>query len=132
MCQNGILLALLIQPLFRKSRKNENQVHRLSTNDRAAFFHKKLGTPNRVIVQNAKRRGCTDCGGLFAGCVMDFDHLNASTKSFDVCTCRGRSTVKVLEEIAKCDLVCANCHRVRTARRRQGLPATLPSPDYEI
>lgn len=27
----------------------------------------------------------------------------------------------ILTEVAKCDIVCANCHRVRTAQRRKGL-----------
>jgi hypothetical protein len=64
---------------------------------------------------------------------MDFDHLGEAPKCFEVSAGNSKfSWEKVLAEIAKCDLVCANCHRVRTARRRAGLPAVLPAPEYEI
>jgi hypothetical protein len=51
---------------------------------------------------------------------MDFDHLE-DNKEFDVGnSVRDLPNVKkVMEEIAKCDLVCACCHRVRTYNRRR-------------
>ena len=59
---------------------------------------------------------CMDCGGVFPPHVMDFDHRDPKTKSFNVMA--GRALLKsrdaLLAEIAKCDIVCANCHRVRT------------------
>ncbi len=49
---------------------------------------------------------------------MDFDHRDSSTKSFMLSDV-SRATVKsLLKEIEKCDVVCANCHRERTQRRR--------------
>jgi hypothetical protein len=52
---------------------------------------------------------------------MDFDHRPGETKSFDVATGAGQGygEKRMLAEIAKCELVCANCHRVRTFLRRQ-------------
>jgi len=74
---------------------------------------------------------CKDCGQHLIPEAMDFDHLG--DKSFDISKGnRKRSWPAVLSEIAKCDLVCANCHRVRTARRREGLPAVQPPEDYCI
>lgn len=61
---------------------------------------------------------CVDCGQKYAGCVMDFDHVE-NNKLGGVSTListSGRN--KVWEEIAKCELVCANCHRLRTHKRR--------------
>lgn len=90
----------------------------------------------RSLYESLKKgRPCQDCGGLFHLQAMEWDHRDGATKSFDVSYVgRGGKAGPdlLLSEIAKCDLVCANCHRVRTARRRQGLPATLPPPDYEI
>jgi hypothetical protein len=58
---------------------------------------------------------CMDCGGRFAACAMDFDHRDPSTKRFAVRRMVGRATTEaILAEIAKCDIVCANCHRERT------------------
>jgi hypothetical protein len=45
---------------------------------------------------------------------MDFDHVRG-TKISDVSNLR---TTKALEEIKKCELVCAVCHRLRTMERR--------------
>ncbi len=59
---------------------------------------------------------CMDCGGTFPPYVMDFDHRDPKTKPFSLAA--GKSLLKnraVLEaEVAKCDIVCANCHRIRT------------------
>ena len=62
---------------------------------------------------------CMDCGRWFPPCAMDFDHRDASTKRSGVTRMIGRAgTSRILEEVAKCDIVCANCHRLRTFRRR--------------
>lgn len=84
------------------------------------------------FVQKVKERPCVDCGNRFPAPVMEFDHRIAEEKSFNLSRARDYSFAQVVEEIAKCDLVCANCHRVRTWRQRNGLPATLPEPEYFI
>jgi len=63
---------------------------------------------------------CMDCRQLFPFECMDFDHREASEKSNNVGTmvAHGHNRQKVMAEIAKCDLVCANCHRIRTRKRR--------------
>lgn len=45
---------------------------------------------------------------------MDFDHRNPATKKANVARLKHKSTEGMLAEITKCDLVCANCHRIRT------------------
>lgn len=71
----------------------------------------------RALTDRMKTRPCADCGGTFPPCVMDFDHLDPTTKVAPVALLRG--TQQLLIEIAKCEVVCANCHRVRTWKRRQ-------------
>jgi hypothetical protein len=63
---------------------------------------------------------CADCGGRFHHAAMSWDHCEPEAKLFDVSSMvsKTHSKRKILEEIAKCDLVCANCHAVRTFRRR--------------
>jgi hypothetical protein len=66
---------------------------------------------------------CVDCGQQDP-IVLEFDHLR--DKSFSIgaaLTCRGWQSI--LDEIEKCEVVCANCHRRRTARRRGALRAML-------
>jgi hypothetical protein len=49
---------------------------------------------------------------------MDFDHREGETKLFNLSSAWVRGGLsKIKEEIAKCDVVCANCHRLRTYRR---------------
>jgi hypothetical protein len=49
---------------------------------------------------------------------MQWDHLPGSEKLGDISTgMRWLSRAQILEEIAKCELVCANCHAIRTFKR---------------
>ena len=65
-------------------------------------------------------RPCADCGGLFHAAAMTWDHRPGTEKRCEVSMMvRGFGRRTILEEIAKCDLVCANCHAARTAERRR-------------
>lgn len=69
---------------------------------------------------NALKDGpCSDCDVRYPPYVMQWDHRDSSQKEFTI----GQSTRvawrRVLAEVAKCDLVCANCHAVRTHERRK-------------
>lgn len=73
---------------------------------------------NRDYVDRLKREPCTDCRGRFPAPAMDFDHVD-DDKAANIAALvrRGVSTGRLLDELAKTELVCSNCHRVRTARR---------------
>jgi hypothetical protein len=71
----------------------------------------------RKIIQALKNAPCMDCGGWFEPCQMDFDHVRG-IKDTDVTHMKSRSLKILLEEVEKCELVCANCHRLRTEKRR--------------
>ena len=60
-------------------------------------------------------RPCTDCGRTYSAEVMQWDHLPGTQKLADVSLIRSREGV--LAEIAKCELVCTNCHAIRTFQR---------------
>ena len=63
-------------------------------------------------------RPCTDCGRVYPPQVMQWDHVPGFDKLGDVsAVCWGRPREEVLAEIAKCELVCANCHNIRTFAR---------------
>lgn len=56
-----------------------------------------------------------DCGVEYASYVMQYDHRDPATKCFTISAAPGKYTAdEVLDEIAKCDVVCANCHAERT------------------
>lgn len=82
----------------------------------------------RAFIQRLKEtRPCADCGGTFPAVCMDFDHRHGS-KTLNVADAvnRGWGWERLIAEIQKCDIVCANCHRVRTASDRTAkVPITL-------
>lgn len=76
--------------------------------------------PRRAIVDAARAAGCTDCGliDLEHPEIFDFDHLDGTTKAGNVAAFLSKGTLDDLRaEIAKCEVVCANCHRIRTKGR---------------
>jgi len=70
------------------------------------------------VVYAAKAKPCMDCGIQYAPWVMQFDHREPLLKSFNISAYRSLrySVDEVKAEIAKCDVVCANCHAERTHR----------------
>ena len=75
------------------------------------------------LLRYFKSHPCVDCGETDP-VVLEFDHLR--DKSFAVSQGLSRASwERVLQEIEKCEVVCANCHRRRTARRRGSLRAVL-------
>lgn len=59
---------------------------------------------------------CADCKGVFPSYVMDFDHVSG-VKLINVSTAVKTGRRLVIAEAAKCEIVCANCHRRRTHDR---------------
>jgi hypothetical protein len=74
----------------------------------------------RAVVSALKAEPCSDCGGRFPPECMDFDHVRGQKAAIVSQLCVGDMAV-LLAEIAKCDLVCSNCHRIRTKLRRKRL-----------
>jgi hypothetical protein len=77
----------------------------------------------RSIIIAIKNNPCMDCGVSYPHYVMDFDHRDPSLKLSNVSSLINMGNKqKLLEEIAKCDLVCANCHRIRTYKSLRNGP----------
>lgn len=76
----------------------------------------------RMFVDEFKKAPCMDCGGTFPPVAMDFDHARGNKhKSVAMMVSSSYKLDLIRDEIAKCDLVCANCHRVRTAERKDNV-----------
>lgn len=73
------------------------------------------------LVNRAKTRPCADCGRQYHPFVMDLDHRPGELKIACVSQLVNRhAKIEIIErEIAKCDVVCSNCHRLRTLARRR-------------
>jgi hypothetical protein len=70
------------------------------------------------MIRDAKNVPCIDCKVSYPWMVMDFDHRPGETKVAEVSKLATSASVqKIRDEIAKCDVVCSNCHRLRTFQR---------------
>lgn len=107
--------------------------HHAANNERA-LARRKARRPaelaeKRALVLSAKDRPCTDCDVSYPAYVMQFDHRDPSQKWFTISSSmRSRTIAQLRAEIAKCDVVCANCHAERTHQQRilGILPAATP------
>ena len=63
--------------------------------------------------------GCKDCGYAEHHAGLEFDHIipRLGDDSRTVARLMGKSINRIMEEIAKCDVVCRNCHGIRTWNR---------------
>lgn len=77
------------------------------------------------FINQSKNKPCLDCGNRFPPVCMDFDHL--LNKTFNISNCARLTTNldRIKLEMDKCEVVCANCHRLRT-QDRLGRPGNDP------
>lgn len=75
----------------------------------------------RSLIDNAKSKPCADCGHQFPLPAMEFDHIRGK-KRFNLSQAIAKTTSceVVQEEIDKCEVICANCHAIRTENRKSG------------
>lgn len=70
----------------------------------------------RRLQEIKEKSGCLDCGEK-NHIVLDFDHLTNKKYNISRMIHDGFSWAAIKKEIAKCEVVCANCHRIRTHNR---------------
>lgn len=92
------------------ARANKDRIKRAM----AAYHRRK-----RRFIALFKDKPCMDCGDWFHPVQMDFDHRPGEIKCFSLSQPRIKKMKDLYREIKKCDVVCANCHRLRTYRRNQ-------------
>jgi hypothetical protein len=74
---------------------------------------------NAKIIKDEKlKRGCEKCGYKDHHAALDFDHLDPVTKSRDIAKMHTTNIEALKEEIKKCQVLCANCHRIKTYEQR--------------
>lgn len=75
---------------------------------------------NIAYVKNLKEETpCKDCNELFPFYQLDFDHINPENKLGDISAIQNNGNTRaLLDEIAKCEIVCALCHAKRSDQRR--------------
>lgn len=73
---------------------------------------------NQEFVNAVKDVPCADCGGHFPPICLDFDHVRGEKlANVSELVRRANSLDAIRAEMEKCDIVCSNCHRIRTFAR---------------
>jgi len=76
----------------------------------------------KAIIDEVKTNACSDCRKQYAPYVMELDHLDGDTKVDSVSKMinKERPIKMIMDELAKTESICTNCHRVRTYKRAHG------------
>ena len=109
--------------LFRRCKKCQNLATRGAYQARIGY-HRNRSRNNkrqrrslfRDKLVELKNNPCTDCGQVFHWAAMDFDHVRGR-KKFNISQAQDIPWHKIEQELKKCELVCANCHRIRSHGR---------------
>jgi hypothetical protein len=84
-------------------------------------WYEKTVKINDEIIKNAKNKPCADCGRQYHYSAMEFDHCHGK-KINRVPKMRAGSTLTLIAEINKCEIVCSNCHHIRSWNRAREKP----------
>lgn len=93
----------------RSSNSEKMEIKNAYQKDRLASFQ-------NLIYEYLTKNPCVDCGESDP-IVLEFDHLVPENKYKSVSEMSCRSLTKVKLEISKCQVLCANCHRRKTAKQ---------------
>lgn len=100
--------------------QNNKTRHNEKTKAPSKRYRIKKREINKQLSNKLKDVPCKDCGIKYSPWVMQFDHLDSSKKKFNIASmvygCKTEEAI--LEEVKKCEVVCANCHADRTYKRR--------------
>lgn len=112
---------------YRKLRKERGlpeytatgRLHKRAADRRRVLWHQDFATQEKL------RLGCADCGYNAHPAALHFDHLPGSDKRAEISRMLKRDIPReeLVAEMNKCEVVCANCHAVRTATRLQAANA---------
>lgn len=112
-----------MRPLALTRRAEGGTKHQIRSREK----FRRMRETHADLLRSLRVAPCLDCGRTFPWFVMEFDHLDAPNKTALVTRMIGRVRTEVLlNEVAKCDIVCANCHRERTYHRRACMASNCP------
>lgn len=105
----------------RAKRKNQQEVNarfRLAHPDVDRLTALRSKRIRRQFLRWLKELPCADCKQTYNPVCMDFDHVRGEKVAHIVVLIERKAAwARLAEEVQKCEIVCANCHRLRTVAR---------------
>jgi hypothetical protein len=110
--------------------RNYNQPHLFDTERNKKEKPQKRTAAKKREVQDMlgkmkEESGCIDCSTKYPFYILDFDHVYGKKVANIGQMLDYFSIEDILKEVAKCDIVCSNCHRERTYQRKNS-PQDIP------
>ena len=100
-----------------EKQKQAQAEHYIANKAKYAASSKAARERKKILLAELKKGPCTDCGNSYPPYVMQFDHIGTD-KMGDISKMVTKvSWQRVMDEVAKCEVVCANCHAERTHSR---------------
>lgn len=103
--------------ICRKCDEAYQQARRAARYAKCTEIQRRKKLERHSAIDRLKAAPCADCAKSFPPYMVDFDHRDRTTKHYEISQLINKSSApwpRVLEEIAKCDVVCVCCHRLRT------------------
>lgn len=101
-------------------------------NARRREYNRDRCAENYELIRSLKSGGCIECGESDPVC-LDFHHKDPKTKKYLISQMTMRTKARILEEAAKCIILCANCHRkLESAKRKKAGIATWQSSQKRL
>lgn len=100
-------------------RKDKQKAKKRQKNKRREYKVKRRNVVRNLLFKYLKNNPCVDCGEMdFA--LLQFDHIKGNkVANISRMVQQGLSWGVILNEIEKCEVVCANCHHRRTAKQQK-------------
>ena len=96
---------------YYNSNREEHKKETIKRKKKVIFENRKL------LYDHYSSHPCIDCGEKDP-MVLELDHIKDKDMAVSKAVGRGWSKERVLAEIAKCEVRCANCHRRKTAKQQ--------------
>lgn len=82
-------------------------------------YQAKLRNKRYKILDRFKRiKGCNNCGFNNAD-ALQFDHLRDKIANVTTMVAQTAPWKRIKNEVSKCQILCANCHQIKTKRERK-------------
>jgi ribosomal protein L32 len=113
----------IVQAWCRSCRQTyDRSYHARNSSTRVAQSRMRRAKLARFNAEMKAATPCADCGHFFHHAAMTWDHIPGVPKLADIANLvKGGMRRKFFIELTKCELVCANCHAVRTWSRQRGV-----------
>lgn len=93
----------------------------------------KRRTEMRAVLARIKQEsGCVDCKVQYPYYMLEFDHIEDNKESGIAEMVAFASINDILDEVSKCEVVCANCHKIRTHSRKNNKTYRINDSTLEV